>query len=77
MSLIERLVILHNVLVQKLQSHGREPCLRTSEPSSAPCLGTSVLSPGRSLKGGRPAIVAATSYTSSDALRRPFFTLPG
>ncbi|GMP63368.1 hypothetical protein CsSME_00025087 [Camellia sinensis var. sinensis] len=39
--------------------------------------GISVLSPGRSLKGGRPAIVAATSYTSSDALRRPFFALPG
>ncbi|GMP77100.1 hypothetical protein CsSME_00033491 [Camellia sinensis var. sinensis] len=39
--------------------------------------GTSVLSLGRSLKGGRPAIVAATSYTSSDALRRPFFALPG
>ncbi|GMP75807.1 hypothetical protein CsSME_00032765 [Camellia sinensis var. sinensis] len=69
--------MLHNVLVQKFQSRGREPYLRTSEPSSVPCLGTSVLSPERSLKGGRPAIVAATSYTSSDALRRPFFALPG
>ncbi|GMP71956.1 hypothetical protein CsSME_00030177 [Camellia sinensis var. sinensis] len=41
------------------------------------CSGTSVLSLRRSLKGGRPVIVAATSYTSSDALRRPFFALPG
>ena len=35
---IEHLVILHNVLVQKFQSLGCEPCLRTSEPSSVPCL---------------------------------------
>ena len=36
---IERLVMLHNVLVQKFQSRDREPCLRTSEPFSVPCLG--------------------------------------
>ncbi|GMP26477.1 hypothetical protein CsSME_00002898 [Camellia sinensis var. sinensis] len=40
-------------------------------------LRTSVLSPGRSLKGGRPAIVATASYLSSGASRRPFFQLPG
>ncbi|KAI8029784.1 hypothetical protein LOK49_LG01G00373 [Camellia lanceoleosa] len=31
--------MLHTVLVQKSQSCGRAPCLRTSEPSSVPCLG--------------------------------------
>ena len=36
---VERLVILHNVLVQKFQSLGSEPCLRTSEPSAVPWLG--------------------------------------
>ena len=36
---IERLVMLHNVLVQKFQSRGCEPCLRASEPFSMPCLG--------------------------------------
>ncbi len=36
---IERLVMLHIVLVQKSQSRGRAPCLRTSESSSVPCLG--------------------------------------
>ncbi|KAF5934631.1 hypothetical protein HYC85_030802 [Camellia sinensis] len=39
--------------------------------------GTSVLSPGRSLKGGRLVIVASASYLSSGASRRPFFQLPG
>ena len=36
---IERLVMLHDVLVQKFQSRGREPCLRTPEPFPVPCLG--------------------------------------
>ena len=36
---IERLVMLHNVLVQKFQSRGCEPCLRASEPFYVPCLG--------------------------------------
>ena len=39
MSPIERSVVLHTVLIQKSQSRGREPCLRTSELSFMPCLG--------------------------------------
>ncbi|KAF5933372.1 hypothetical protein HYC85_029543 [Camellia sinensis] len=35
---VEHSVILHVVLVQKSQSRGYEPCLRTSEPSYVPCL---------------------------------------
>ena len=67
-----------------LTAHFRDPELHGLAPDHSFCIvfcsflaGTSVLSPGRSLKGGRPVIVAATSYTSSDALRRPFFALPG
>ena len=36
----ERSVMFHIVLVQKSQSRGREPCLRTSEPFSVLCLGS-------------------------------------
>ena len=36
---IERLVMLHNVLVQKFQRRGREAGLWTSEPSFVLCLG--------------------------------------
>ncbi|GMP25432.1 hypothetical protein CsSME_00002305 [Camellia sinensis var. sinensis] len=67
-----------------LTAHFRDLELRVLAPELSFCngfrsflAGTSVLSLGRSLKGGRPIIVAATSYTSSDALRRPFFALPG
>ncbi|KAF5934421.1 hypothetical protein HYC85_030592 [Camellia sinensis] len=67
-----------------LNSPFRDPELRVLAPEHSFCngfrsflAGTSVLSRGRSLKGGRPAIVAATSYLSSGASRRPFFQLPG
>ncbi|KAF5931598.1 hypothetical protein HYC85_027769 [Camellia sinensis] len=61
---VEHSVILHVVLVQRPQSRGCEPRLRSSGPSSVPCLGTSVLSPGMSLKGGRLAIPGAIIHIS-------------
>ena len=54
-----------------LTAYFRDPKLRVLAPEHSFCIGfhsflagTSVLSPGRSLEGGRPAIVSATSCAS-------------
>ncbi|KAF5937708.1 hypothetical protein HYC85_025214 [Camellia sinensis] len=64
------------VQVVRAQASSKQP------PSSLPLgfaalsAGTSVSSLGRPWKGGRPVIVATTSYISSGALRRPTPCLP-
>ena len=52
-----------------LTAHFRDPELRVLAPEHSFCIafrsflaGASVSSPGRSLEGGRPAIILATSY---------------